>query len=191
MREAVIAAPVYLHMHDRSKVSAVIENENLLHARTIASGHRLTREVVQRLAVLTDAEIEVLIDATSSERANLLWVAACRCYDLIGEFAEEVLRERFLLLAAPLSYEDFDSFLRGKSLWHEELAELKESTVRRLRSNVFRMLRDAGLLSDCGDILQAVLSQRVAAVLAARAPSDLRFFPTTDSAVGSAGRCRT
>jgi hypothetical protein len=188
MREAVIAAPVFLHAHDRTTVSAVIENDNLLQARTIASGHRLTREVVQRLSVLADEEIGLLIDATASERAHLLWAAACRCYDLIGDFAEEVVRERFLLLTPTLGYEDFDSFVRGKTLWHEELAELKESTARRLRSNVFRMLRDAGLLSDGGHIVQAVLSQRVAAVLAARAPSDLRFFPTTDSTVGSATR---
>ena len=37
-------------------------------------------------------------------------------------------------------------------MWHEELAELKESTYRKLRSNVFLMLREAGLLSDNGRI---------------------------------------
>ena len=73
---------------------------------------------MQRLAVLTDDEIELLIDATATERAHLLWAAACRRYDLIGEFAEEVVRERFLLLTPTLSYEDFDSFVRGKALWH-------------------------------------------------------------------------
>ena len=117
---------------------------------------------MQRLAVLTDDEIELLIDATTTERGHLLWAAACRRYDLIGEFAEEVLRERFLLLTPTLDHDDFDSFVRGKALWHEELAELKESTLRKLRANVFRMLREAGLLSDDGHILQAVLSHRVA-----------------------------
>ncbi len=59
-----------------------------------------------------------------------MWAAACRRYDLIGEFAEEVLRERFLTLAATLGYEDFDSFMRAKALWHEELADLKDSTLQ-------------------------------------------------------------
>jgi hypothetical protein len=177
MREAVIAAPLYLHKRDWSKVRALLEDDNLLQARTVASGRRFAREVVQRLAVLTDDEIELLVDATATERAHLLWAAACRRYDLIGEFAEEVVRERFLLLTAMLSYEDFDTFVRGKALWHEELAELKESTVRKLRANLFRMLHDAGLLSDGRHLLQAVLSQRVASALAARTPSDVRFFP--------------
>jgi hypothetical protein len=188
MREAVIAAPLYLREHDWSEVRTLIANDNLLQTRTAASGSRLAREVAQRLAVLTDDEIELLVQATATERGHLLWAAACRRYDLIGEFAEEVLRERFLLLTPALSYEDFDSFVRGKSLWHSELAELKESTLRKLRANVFRMLNEAGLLSDGGHLLQAVLSRRVASALAAHSPSDLRFYPTNDAGIGRALR---
>lgn len=178
MREALVAAPIYLREHDWSKVRKLIEEDNLLQSRTRSSGFRLAREVVQRLAVLTDDEIEVLIDATTSERGHLMWAAACRRYDLIGEFAEEVLRERFLILASTLAYDDFDSFIRGKALWHEEVADLKDSTMSKLRSTVFRMLVEAGLLSDDGRILSAVLSTRIAEGLASRTPSDVRFFPT-------------
>ena len=92
-----------------------------------------------------------------------MWAAACRRYELIGEFAEEVLRERFLLLAPTLGYEEFDGFVRAKALWHEELATLKESTLQKLRSNVFKMLHEAELLSEAGNIVPAVLSERVAA----------------------------
>ena len=96
---------------------------NLLQARTHRTGVRLVRETVQRLSALTDDEVELLIEATASERGHLMWAAACRRYELIGEFAEEVLRERFLLLASTLEYQDFDSFVRAKALWHEELAD--------------------------------------------------------------------
>lgn len=178
MREALVAAPLYLREHDWAKVRDLIREDNLLQSRTRSSGFRLAREVAQRLAVLTEDEIELLIDATPSERGHLMWAAACRRYDLVGEFAQEVLRERFLLLASTLGYGDFDNFVRGKALWHEEVADLKDSTVRKLRSTVFRMLVEAGLLSDDGRILQAVMSARVADKLNARTPSDVRFFPT-------------
>lgn len=177
MREALVAAPIYLREHDWAKVRELIEEDNLLQSRTRSSGFRLAREVTQRLSVLTDAEIELLIDATTSERGHLMWAAACRRYDLIGEFAEEVLRERFLILASTMDYDDFDSFVRGKALWHEEIADLKESTLQKLRSTVFRMLVEGGLLSHDGHILQAALSARVADVLSARTPTDMRFFP--------------
>lgn len=174
MREALLAAQLYLRAHDWAKVRVLIEEDNLLQSRTVATGQRVAREVVQRLAVLTDDELELLVDSTASERGHLLWAAACRRYDLIGEFAQEVLRERYLLLASTVNYDDFDSFIRSKALWHEEVANLKDSTLRKLRSTVFHMLVEAGLLSDDGSILQAVLSARIADALA----GDLRFFPT-------------
>jgi Putative inner membrane protein (DUF1819) len=188
MREAVIAAPLYLRERDWTKVRALVADDNLLQTRTAASGSRLVREVVQRLAVLTDDEIELLMEATATERGYLLWAAACRRYDVIGEFAEEVVRERFLLLIPTLGYEDFDGFVRGKALWHSELAALKDSTLQRLRSNLFLMLNEAGLLSDGGHLLQAVLSERVASILGARIPSDVRFFPTSADGTGRAAR---
>lgn len=181
MREALIAAPVYLQTHDWVAARELIEKDNLLQSRTVASAHRLVRETAQRLAVLSDAELQLLIEATATERGHMLWAAACRRYDLIGEFAQEVLRERFLLLAPSLDHDDFDSLIRTKALWHEELADLKDSTLRKLRSTVFLMLTEAGLLADDGRIQPAVLSARVSDALAARTPSDLRFFPTAGS----------
>jgi hypothetical protein len=178
MREALVAAPMYLREHDWAKVRQLIDDDNLLQARTVATGRRLAREVAQRLSVLSEDELELLLDTTTSERGHLLWAAACRRYHLIGEFAEEVLRERFLLLTPALHYDDFDNFILSKALWHDEIANLKSSTVQRLRSNLFQMLVEAGLLTEDGRIFQAVLSTRVLDALSAHTPSDIRFFPT-------------
>lgn len=121
--------------------------------------------------------LALLRDAGPSERGHLMWVAACRRYAFIGDFAEDVVRERFLLLTPTLSYDDFDGFVRGKALWHPELAELKGSTLQKLRSTVFQMLTEAGLLAD-GEIVHAILSDRVRDVLDAEVPSSARFLPT-------------
>ncbi len=179
-REAVIAAPLFLEVRDWNTVRDRLRAENLLQARTASSGFRLAREVAQRLAVLTDAELDLLQDASPSERGHLMWIAACRRYAFIGDFAEEVVRERFLLLTPTLGYDDFDSFVHGKALWHPELAEVKGSTLQKLRSTVFRMLTEAGLL--VGDeIVHAPLSERVRDALDAQVQSDVRFLPTRDS----------
>lgn len=177
-REGAVLAPVYLDKRDWEQVRDNAVESNLLQARTHRTGVRLVRETVKRLSALTDSEVELLVAATGSERTQLMWAAACRRYDLIGEFAEEVLRERFLLRASKVEYDDFDSFIRTKTVWHEELAATKESTLQKLRSNVFKMLQEADLRSEDGSIVPAVLSERVAAALRARTPSDLRFFPT-------------
>lgn len=180
VREAAIAAPLYLDLRDWELVRDWLGAENLLQTRTASSGLRLSREVVQRLSVLTDGELELLLEASPSERGHLMWVAACRRYAFIGDFAEEVVRERFLLLTPTLSYDEFDSFVRGKSLWHPELADLKESTFKKLRATVFRMLAEAGLIV-ATHIVPASLSERIRGVLEAQKPSDIRFLPARDS----------
>ncbi|WP_324651665.1 DUF1819 family protein [Georgenia sp. H159] len=181
-REAALLAPIFVECLNWEKVRDRAVEDNLLQARTHRTGVRLVRETVKRLSVLTRREVELLNELTAPERGHLMWVAACRRYGLIGEFAEDVVRERFLVLSATLQYEDFDSFVRSKALWHDELTTIKDSTMQKLRSNVFKMLVEAELLSASGHIIPAVLSERLIALLSERAPSDVRFFPTRSAA---------
>lgn len=178
-REGESIAAIYLDSRDWKATRARVVDDNLLQARTTSSLIRISRETVQRLAVLGDDEIELLVEGSPTEQHQLMWAAACRRYALIGDFAEEVLRERFLLMTPTLDADDFDRFITGKSLWHPELDGLTPSTRQRLRQALFQMLREAGLRTNAGDIIPAVISERVAEMLDRRTPSDLRFFPTT------------
>lgn len=178
-RESASVAQIYLCYRDWPTTRARVVDENLLQARTASSLNRTARETVQRLAALDDNEVKLLVEGSPTEQHHLMWAAACRRYTLIGDFAEEVLRERFLLMTPTLDVDDFDRFITGKSLWHPELDGLKPSTRQKLQQTLFRMLREAGLRTDEGDIVPAVISERVADVLDRRMPSDLRFFPTT------------
>lgn len=177
-REAAILAPVYLENRDWVKVRDLAVEENLLQARTYRTGVRLVRETVKRLSSLSDHEVEILDEVTASERGHLMWAAACRRYALIGEFAEEVLRERFLTLANTVSYEDYDSFYRAKAMWHDELDDVTDLSYKKLREVLFKMMVEAGLLTTQRTIEPALLSARVAKCLTERTPSDIRFFPT-------------
>jgi hypothetical protein len=177
-REAAVLAPFYTDHGDWVKVRDIAVQENLLQARTHSSGLRRVRETVARLAVLADPEVNSLAEISASERGHLMWAAACRRYDLIGAFAEEVLRERFLTLAGTVTHEDYDAFYRAKAMWHDELDEVTEVSYKKLRQVLFRMMVEAGLLSMQGAIEPALLSTRVAEWLTERTPSDIRFFPT-------------
>lgn len=133
LESAPLAAQLYTKHQDWTAVRSELDAGNLLQARTVSSAKRNSQELVHRLQTLTDSEVELLIDATADERAQLMWVAACRRYSLIAEFAEEVLRERYLLMTRDIQPEDFDAFLRGKALWHPELGDLATSTLLKLR----------------------------------------------------------
>lgn len=177
-REAGVLAPVYSELRDWAKVRDAAVEENLLQTRTRSTGVRRLRESISRMSVLSDRELEMLADLTASERGHLMWAAACRRYDLIGEFAEEVLRERFLTLAGTVSYEDYDSFYRAKAMWHDELNDVTDLSYKKLRQVLFKMMSEAELLTAQGGIEPVLLSARVTECLTERSPSDIRFFPT-------------
>ena len=128
--EAAVVAPIYLHERDWKATRALAQAENLLGTRVARSNTRTLGALLPRLQLLTDNELQIVADGTSTERGHLMWTAACRQYDLIGEFAEEVLRERFLTLAGTVSYEDYDSFYRAKAMWHDELDDVTDLLVQ-------------------------------------------------------------
>lgn len=175
--EAALVAPVYLRENDWSSTRARVKDDNLLQSRVARSNTRMLGALIPRLQRLTDAELQIVADGTSTERGYLMWAAACRLYALIGEFAEEVLHERFLALVGTLTYEEYDSFYRSKSMWHDELGQITDLSYKKLRQVVFKMMVEAGLVTRHGHIEPVLLSSRVAECLDGRTPSDIRFFP--------------
>jgi hypothetical protein len=181
LQEAPPVAERFLALRDWSQTRVQVRNENLLQVRTAAAALRISKELVSRLELLELAELEELVHGSLRDRGYLLWVATCRRYAIIHDFAVEVLRENYLVLRHQISFGDYDAFYNSKALWHTELDEIATSTQHKLRQNLFRMLRDAGLISDQQQIQAALLSPRLAQLLARRGHDELQVFPATDN----------
>lgn len=184
-KEAAIAVPVYLGARDWIGTRRALLEGNLLNARTHRSAVRTSGEVVQRLACLYYEELIYFAGATGPERNQLMWVAMCRSYPFVAEFAEQVVRDKYLLGTPRLRNEDFERFFASRALWHTEVEALSASTQVRLRQNLYLALREAGLLTNHGEIERALLSGEVARLLGAEDPSGLRYFPTSAGGKGS------
>lgn len=153
--------------------------ENVLQIRTHAAGVRIVNEVIKRLSALTMGELRCIADADmlQSDRRALMWVAMCRYYALVGEFAQEVLREHFLIGTTTITYGDYEHFMLGKAMWHPEIDDLSTSTSAKLRSNVFKAMAEAGLVNRTDDtIIPSLLSREVTGILMRR-PESFGFFP--------------
>lgn len=143
-----------------------------------ASRRRSLREVIARLATLSDQELAFLTaEAERSEQQMLLWLANCRAYRFVAEFATDVLQERFLARRFDLPPESFDLFFEEKAEWHRKLATISASTRRKLRQVLFRIMREAGVISDANAIQHANLSPRLEDMIRTRKPTELVFFP--------------
>lgn len=175
--ESVALAELYREYGDWDRVRREAEGGNILQVRTLSSAKRVARELVFRLQELSPRELELVVSGSRDDQNHLLWVAVCRRYRLIAEFAIDVVRERFLSLGAPLELSDFDAFYFRKADWHEELDQLKPVTRNKLRQVLFGMMRDAGLINDQGAINPVILNPAVRDAIVETCPDDLRLFP--------------
>jgi hypothetical protein len=75
--------------------------QNALYNRVLmlpkdSSNRRTAREITNRLRCLTELEIEFLVNSKDrNDGYHILWVASCRAYKLVREFAVEVIVSRF------------------------------------------------------------------------------------------------
>jgi signal transduction histidine kinase len=179
----MLLAKQYLDLGDWNSVRDKVIAGNLLQARTLNTLKRLCREVISRLRTLGLGELEFLIDGSRQEQSYLLWLAVCRRYRFIADFAIEVLRERYITLKSDLTYEDFDSFFNRKSEWHSELDRITSTTRDKLRQVLFNILRNAELLTADNMIHAAMLSPRLLDLIQKGNREDLLYFPIFESDV--------
>ncbi|RZN34408.1 DUF1819 family protein [Bradyrhizobium sp. Leo121] len=184
INESVAVARLHIPGDNWDATVATARQSGAFPVRKASSAQRSIREIVNRLKRLSDDELALLVDGERSEQAALLWLAACRAYRFIGEFAVEVLNERFLSLRTHLTYDDFNTFMAAKEEWSPKLAGLSSSTKAKLRAVLFRLMREAEVLSLDDRILGAMLSPRVAAMIRAGNPDELRLFPGADRQLG-------
>jgi hypothetical protein len=142
-----------------------------------ASQRRTLHEIVNRLSTLTDMERDYLLtQADRDDQLALLWLATCRAYRFVREFATEVLRERYLSFQLDLPLESFDILFAAKAEWDDGLASISPSTRAKLRQVLFRMMREAHVISNDSRIQSAIVSSRLRAMLEQDCPADLVLF---------------
>lgn len=179
--ESVQLAELYLQLGCWKEVSARALEDNLLQSRTQQTLKRICREIIARLKHLTADELDFLIKSDRQDQGYTLWLAVCRHYSFIGDFAVEVLHERFISLKGDLQYDDYEAFFNRKAQWHDELEALSKLTHNKLRQVLFRMLREAGLLAVNSTIIPAFPSSTLIKLILRENPAQLQFFPIFES----------
>ena len=180
-QESVKFAELYLEFGNWDETKNYIIHQNILQARTLNTSKRICTEIISRLKKMNKQELEFLLDSNSQDQAYLLWLAICRRYQFIGDFAIEVLRERFISLKTDLNYIDFDSFFNQKSEWHVELENIKSSTRNKLRQVLFKILREADLLTENNLINVATLSPSLIEIICQNDKREILYFPLFES----------
>lgn len=121
--------------------------------------------------------MELLIEGSYLEQKHMLWLAVCKRYRYIRDFAIEVIREKYLRMDYQVTDLDYTSFFNRKADWHEELEEITESTQNKIRQVLFRMLKEAEILSEDNVIIETILTQKEKRAMMEDAPISFKIFP--------------
>jgi hypothetical protein len=180
--ESVMVAEIFLGKQDWKLTERTLLDDNAFQSRTASSATRICREVCSRLKTLDANELSILLSGSPKEQRQILWIAVCRRYALIRDFAVHVLRERHLSLQKTIQLKDFDAFVHRLAETHEEFQSIAESTYKKLRQVLFRMLKEAELV-DGNTISPVLLTPRIAHVIRTGNPEEIAIFPVFESDV--------
>ena len=178
LNESVIVAELHVVGEDWKVTLSRALEEGATTLPKAASNRRTLREIVNRLMTLTEDEIRFFVSGPGrQEQQHLLWIATCRAYRFVREFAVEVICDRYLAYQLDLPLESFDIFFDAKADWNEGLASISDSTRNKLRQILFRMMREAGVISGDNRIQSTYLSAQLRQIIEATDPTDLAVFP--------------
>lgn len=182
-QESLQIAQLYLKTQDWNGVREAVVGQNLLQFRTLNTCKRVCREIISRLKTLNLTQLNLLVHAEHRDQVYLLWLAICRRYLFIAEFATEVLRERFITLKLDVSYADFELFFNRKAEWQPEFEQIKPVTKTKLRQVLFKMLREADLITAQATINPSMPSHAVIEAIYLDNPKDLMIYPMFEADV--------
>lgn len=187
LHESLIVAKVYLFSNDWGQVRRIILEENLFQTRMASSSKRLLSELVRRMQMMSEEEMQLFYTGNDQEQRHLLWLAICRQYAFIRDFYLQVVQGHWRALKERVTNDDFNLFWAQKSVEHPEIERISNLTKEKLRSIAFRIMREVGLIRKDNHINNVVISDAVHDLIVASDRFQLNLFTTLDSQGGSHG----
>lgn len=181
LRESVILTRSYFDLMDWKAARKHVLDKNLLQARMVSSARRTIGEVIPRLQKLSNDELAYFISAGEQDQRSLLWLAICRRHRFIADFMVEVVHERYVSLKDKVGTEEFNLFWMQKAVTHPEIEKISDSTREKLRTVLFKMMREVGIISKDNRINSVILSPPIQRLLQSGDAHEQLWFTTTDT----------
>jgi hypothetical protein len=175
--ETLLLAGLYSELNDWEQVRSRVLAENILQYRTQSTTKKTCREIIARLQTLSRTEFDFFLKAARDEQGCLLWLMICRRYEIIADFAIEVLREGYIAMKKTLYHSDFDVFFDRKAKWHSGLDKIALGYRKKMRQVLFRILREADIIDAENNIKPVLPGSGLRTALNPERRQDLLFLP--------------
>jgi len=142
----------------------------------------------QRLEVLNEVELSLLVDGTAAVRRLIVLLAICKAHSFIFDFISENVRECFYNQYEKVTQANFNEFFNEKKYIHPELEAVTDQTVAKMRQVVFRILEQLEIIEsvDTGLLQRPYLPEKVERAIVKDDPKLLAAFLYSNNEISNA-----
>ena len=127
------------------EMRAKVIDENIFQANKISSVKRSLTYLIQRVNVLDETLLEMIVEADIQTAKVVNLYAIMKSDALFNEFMMEILQEKLKETGNTLDKKDVNLFFRHKAEQSDFIHQLAESSANRLKSQFIRLLIEVGL----------------------------------------------
>ena len=144
--ESRIVAKLLLQNTDERGWHQAIVVDNLLQKRSPVAAKRQARLIKNRLALMKPALWRMVYEGTKDVAIQALLAAAIKHSRLLGDFMEKVVKENWRTFNSKVAPKDWSHFFESCEQADPHIIQWSESTKKKLKQVVFRILAEAGYL---------------------------------------------
>ena len=176
--ETLVIAKEYHKLNDWNTVQISLSDNNHLNKVKQGTFKREFSEIKKRLSLLTPNQLQLMIQGSYEEAKFMILLSLVKAYPYLFDFIVEVLLNKYLLFDRTLLNSDYTRFVNSKSLQHPELEKITETTSKKVKQVVFKLLEQVGLITNIknGIILKPFLSSEITRVILDDDPVYLSAF---------------
>lgn len=186
--EAKIVAELFIEIRDWSAVEKRVLGDNLLQKSTSATAKREFGELKHRLSTLSDETLRVFSTDDLNELKYLAFLSCVKYYRLLNDFMIEVVRNKIQMFDYQILESDWANFIESKKAHVPKIGQSSETTLKKIRQVIFKMLSDAGIIDDIKNriIQPPLLSREFQSIVCRENPQLLAAFLLSDTDIKKA-----
>jgi len=153
LRESRIIADLLLQKVSDLEWREQIIDDNLLQMNSVESVKRISGLLRSRLEAFGEELWRLIRDGDLRQATQATLASAVKQSRLLGDFMDITIREQRSLFAKQLEYWMWNEYIESCRGRDPEMPQWSDSTLKKLRSNIFIMLSEAGYLKDTHTLL--------------------------------------
>ena len=147
---ARIVAHAFLTQGDWAAAKRHVLSSNALQTRTASTAKRVEQELRRRIQSLTRPQLALLATAPLDTCVALAWLAVLKTTPFVLAFTADILRQKLDAADPVLRPSDYENFFASQAIAHPALQQRTPQTKVKIRSVLFSMLREVGILLSLG-----------------------------------------